>query len=242
MNPVDPFDELARRNPIPDPRVLPDPTDDEHASALLARVVGVRPPGADDRHRHRRRLILIPLAAAVAVATAAAAWVITRPASDPTSVACYRAVDLESDIFVAEPAAGGAIEACARAWSGGPFGSGDPPPLGACVLDSGVAAVFPATDGDPCGRLGLNRLEPFDGEEPPIIRVQDDLSERFGSRCIPVAEAEPHIRAVLAEAGLEAWTVVVPSAPPAERPCASVTIDVATRSVTVVPIPATPSG
>lgn len=241
MSPADPFDELVRRNPIPDSAVLPEPVDDDRASDLLARVLRSGSPGADDRHRRRRRRILIPLAAVAAVATAAAAWVVTRPADDPTGVACYRDVDLGADIFVAEPTAGDAVRACTAAWSEGPFGFDDPPPLMGCVLETGVAAIFPAMDGDPCDRLGLAHLS-RDDDRAPIVGVQERLAEELGSRCVPVVEAEPLVRDELAEAGLGSWTVVAPSALPPDRPCASVAIDAAARAITIVPIPATPSG
>lgn len=242
MSPADPFEELARRNPIPDPAVLPEPVDDAAASELLARVLHAGPPGANDRHRRRGRRILIPLVAVAAVATAAAAWVATRPADDPTGVACYRDVDLGADIVVAEPVAGDAVRACAPAWSEGPFGFGEPPPLMGCVLETGLAGVFPAMDGDPCDRLGLAHLSSSDNEQPPIVEVQERLAEEFGSRCVPLAEAEPLVSGELTRTGLDSWTVVAPSTVPPDRPCASVAIDAAAQAITIVPIPATPSG
>jgi hypothetical protein len=75
-----------------------------------------------------------------------------------------------------------------------------------------------------------------------MVGVLERLAEKFGSRCIPAAVAEPLVRAELAEAGLGSWTVLVPSAVPPERTCASFAIDAAVLAITIVPIPATPSG
>lgn len=239
---TDPFDRLRALNPVPTPGGLLAPHDDPDAIALLNRVLGEADSEAIVRHRRRGRRIIIPaVVAAAAAATAAAAWVITRPADDPTQVACYRDVDLSADIVGAEPVGGDPTAACTPVWENGEFGGGRPPLLEACVLDSGIVGVFPATGGDPCGRLGLDRAGP-QGEEPPIVAIQDRLADRLGAACVPIDDAVALIEDELREAGLGDWTVVAPGAGFDDRPCASVGIDGAARTISVVPIPKPPAG
>jgi hypothetical protein len=116
----------------------------------------------------------------------AAAYVAFKPATVPVAdqTRCYTKASLaggDTNFFgttVAQArsadgtrAAASAVEACSALWRqgllrlgskqvGGPDTSGTThptPPLAACTLDNGVAAVFPG-DEQTCARLGLPRL------------------------------------------------------------------------------------
>ncbi len=234
---ADPFERLRAMNPVGDPGLLRDPREDPRAQEILDRVLAIQTdlPG---RRRRRDRRILIPVAIAAA-ACAAAAWVITRPADDPTHLACYESVSLDSDIVAIEPTGGDPADACKQVWETGPFRRDEVPPLAACVLDSGIVGVFPADQGDPCTRLGLD-LASTPREPAAIIDAQERIADRLGGRCVPVPDAVALVRGELASSGLDDWRVVAPDQVPDDRPCASAAVDAATETVTIVPIPATP--
>jgi hypothetical protein len=136
--------------------------------------------------RTARYVAIITGASALLIGSTAAAYVAFRPATVPIvdQVRCYSKASLEggdTDFYgttvthAAAPDgtrnAGTAIEACSPLWRqalmrindkqvGGPdTGRFDHPvpPLVACTLDNGVAAVFPG-DERTCARLGLPRL------------------------------------------------------------------------------------
>lgn len=241
MSHRDPFEGLESINPVPPSGERPDSRSDPAAQALLARIQESHREGAPSRHRRRVRHFLIPVVGvAAATTTAAAAWVIVRAADDPTQVACYRAVDLDSDI-VGLASESDPIAQCRRVWETGGFGDSRPPELHACVLRSGIVGVFPADDGDPCARLGL---EPADltGEAPAIVAVQGRLAERFIAECVPLEAAATIVATELRDAGLDDWTVTGPGTAPPDRPCGSIAVDVPTRTITVVAVPTPPSG
>ena len=113
-----------------------------------------RPPGrrrlrtaakaAGHRRRPSKRLLVGVAVATVALVAAAAAWVVTRPADDPTRVACFAAADLEADTAPLAAGLGDPVAACEEVWRTGPFQAwGAVPPLAACVLTSGVHRRLP---------------------------------------------------------------------------------------------------
>lgn len=235
---MDPFDALRAMNPVPD--AVREPLADPESDALLRRILRDGEGGSNQRHRRRGRHILIPLAVAAAMATAAATWIVTRTAGDATQVACYRAVSLSADIVGVEPA-GDPRDACSAVWVDGEFGRGPAPPLAACVLPSELVGVFPASDGDPCRRLGLDEAR-LDGDVPAIVGVQELLSERFGADCVRLDQAEELVVGALRDADLEDWTVIRAAEPTSDRPCASIAVDPATETITLVPLPRTSPG
>jgi len=242
MNTRDPFDWLHSVNPVPDSTGLEKPRSDPAAQALLERIR--EDAGVSLRHRRHVRRFLIPVVAVAAVTTtAAAAWVLSRKADDPTQVACFRADDRDADI-VGLAGDGDPISLCREVWETGQLGpSPGPPALQACVLVSGIVGVFPGENDDVCRRLGLNPADlSGDRGAGSIVAVQDRLAERFISECVPFEDAVGIIEGELEDAGLDNWTVVLADARAPERPCASVAFDVATRSITVVPVPVPPGG
>lgn len=245
MTSRDPFAWLKSRNPVPDPLSFPEPQSDPTAQALLQQIrssPGAGPRGV--RHRRLGRRLLIPVAVGAALATtAAAAWVLNRSPDDPTQVACYREADLSADI-VALMTGPDPVAQCRQVWEAGTFsGSGGSPELAPCVLPSGIVGIFPAVESDPCGKLGLDaaNLIPTRGSAA-IVALQDSLADRFARSCASIDDAIAIVEDEIAAAGLDGWTVRKPEARPAERPCASVSIDVPARTVSVVPIPARPTG
>jgi hypothetical protein len=131
-----------------------------------------------------RYAMVIGGASALLIGGTAAAYVAFKPATVPVAdeARCYTKASLEGgkDFFGTTVSqawsadgtrnAASAVEACSAVWRqgllqlgskqvGGPdTGTDHPiPPLVACTLDNGVAAVFPG-DEQTCARLGLPRL------------------------------------------------------------------------------------
>jgi len=132
-----------------------------------------------------RSAVVVAGAAALLIGGTAAAYVAFKPATVPVAdeTRCYTKASLAggdknffgttvSQAWSADGTrnAASAVEACSAVWRqgllqlgskqvGGPdTGTDHPiPPLVACTLDNGVAAVFPG-DEQTCARLGLPRL------------------------------------------------------------------------------------
>ncbi len=245
MTPDDPFEWLRSRNPVSDPSALPEPQADPTALGVLRRIRTSETGGRGRRHRRLGRRLLIPVAVGAALATtAAAAWVLNRPPDDPTQVACFREVDLSSSDIIALTAGSDPIAQCGQVWDEGEFaGSGSSPELAPCVLPSGIVGVFPAVKGDPCVRLGLDAADlTVTLESAALLALQKSLVERFARECVPIDGAAEIVESEIDRAGLHGWAVTPPDARPPARPCASVSIDAPTRTVTLVPIPARPVG
>jgi hypothetical protein len=246
----DPLELLARANPVPAPNLLPPTSSYVPAQRTLQRLLDRPLPEdvvtalAGRRPRRRRGALVAAAVAAVAVlTTAAAAWILSRSATDTSRVACYAAATLDADVAPAAGASGVApLEACADVWRSGSFrsyGAGAVPPLAACVLPTGEAAVFP---GDPtvCDRLGLARLATQSGALTTLdVRLVDNLSRALGApNCVDVVEAAELVREQLDQLGLDGWTLITPATYEQGRPCSSVAFDPPTRTITLVPIPA----
>jgi hypothetical protein len=167
---------------VPQPRSLP-PGHRAAVRRLLEEMVGETPPR---RRRHwwfSRTLVLVITGATVLMGGVAVALVAARPATEKHVVRCYSAAVLDegedfSGVTVARGRQGSpaeiddAVATCAELWQQGVIVPGTPvaqeprpaarasvPPLVACTLKSGVAAVFPGDVGT-CARLGLPDLAP----------------------------------------------------------------------------------
>jgi hypothetical protein len=156
------------------------------ASEVFARATSERPAVRTPDRRHRRRWALVAGIALVASGSFAAAKLLdATPASNPGLVRCYSVATLTdnprqfTDTAMAavdgQPApdiaarVNDAVSACAGLWQIGLIQNGQivpdaaggnghaVPPLVACVLPNGVAAVFPG-DGQTCRTLGLAPL------------------------------------------------------------------------------------
>jgi hypothetical protein len=166
------------------PAERPLPSGSAHERQLrLQEHVGRSLRSTGRRRRAVHATIVAAAASTVLVAGTAAAYVAFREASTPVvdQTRCYTRASLAggdgfagTTVGKARPAAGqrldeAAVELCAPLWAqgilrlgstqiGAPGAPAQPvPELTACVLDSGVAAVFPGPS-DVCARLGLPRL------------------------------------------------------------------------------------
>ncbi len=166
------------------PSVTMAPDRVRQARADVLQHVKNRPRSKARRHG-RRWLIVSAGVAAAAIASAAAAVIIDRPATVRDELRCYSVADV-GDIDgsfpgvslvrvgqdgKAEDVASAAISRCADLWRlkmlrEGQRQPGEPdernpngqvPPLVACTLSNGIAAVFPGREGT-CEGLGLPRL------------------------------------------------------------------------------------
>jgi len=243
----DVLERLRACNPVPAGR-LDDLVWTDLAQARFQQIVAtpasvpVRPrgrlapvpavPGAGRRRRVPRVAVL---AGVVGMSVAVAAYaVVTRPSPKPQNVACFAAADLTAQTAVVGVDAKGPVAACASLWERGFLGTTPPPPLRACLLESGVVGVFPEAVGrDVCLDLGLaassppapptpDRVNPS-GSSPaggrlipdePVVdhtrffAFRDAVLARFvGQGCIGVVAAEAIVREELDRAGLDDWTV-----------------------------------
>ena len=252
---ADPLDLLGAMNPVPDERALPATSAYVPAQRTLQRILAQSLPlaptapapdrrdgggeGGGRRGRPSKRLVVGVAVATVGLLAAAAAWVVTRPADDPTRVACFAAADLEANTAPLAAGLGDPVAACEEVWRTGPFQAwGAVPPLAACVLTSGVIGVFP---GEPsvCDRLGLARLATESGDwNARVTQLVDGLTAELAyPSCVDVGVAADLVRQRLDQLALDGWTLIAPATAVPERPCASVAFDPPARTVTLVPVP-----
>jgi hypothetical protein len=239
---TDPLALFAALDPV-DEKSLDGTSAHGPAQATLAEIVAgqrsVTRLLPSQRARHRR-WIMTAGAAVVMASTAAAAWIVTRPADNPLTVACYAQPSLQGEIAGVAPSEINPIEACANVWRSGAFaGRGPVPPLVGCVNRRGVAAVFPAASPAFCDTLGFDRLGASRPSDVPIISLQDALSSEFRARgCVLPEDAVALVRSELDRRGLTDWRINNPGPYTANRPCGSLYFQPEGRAVTLVPIPA----
>ena len=147
---ADPLDLLGAMNPVPDEHALPATSAYVPAQRTLQRILAQSLPrapaasardpragGGDDggegggrRRRPSKRVLVGVAVATVGLLAAAAAWIVTRPADNPTRVACFAAADLEADTAPLAAGLGDPYAACEEVWRTGPFRAwGAVPPL-----------------------------------------------------------------------------------------------------------------
>lgn len=251
----DPLERLRAANPVPSSLstlVRPNPV-------LFGRIASGRiGPTSLDRARRRRTRRLLPALVVTGLLGGAGAHALLRGVSKPQTVACYEGADLEARAEVVGVDRRGPIAACADLWRRGGLGvGGEVPPLAECVLDSGVAGVFPATSGpDVCARLTLPSVVPT--VAPPTTGASPqtavDVNERFLAfreavvpqfldvGCMAPRTGGEIVRRALDEAGLRDWSVRGGEGLPAdgfssERPCATLSFRPEAREVVLVPAP-----
>jgi hypothetical protein len=227
----DVLDRIRRANPVPPGttngrRLAPD------ADALFTDIVRARP--------RPRRAVLIAVAIAIAllILAALAGFFLRREAvpTRPSEAACYPAVDLHPRRIVAVVVGDDARAACAEQWRLGNVGPGPPPhDFAVCLLPSGTQAVFPGEAGTTCARLGLKVAAPGRRAEAAL---STDLARALGDKCYDEAGARALIGERLAAHDLSGWDVSLRSDSRFSdaRPCASVFIDIPTRTILIVPI------
>jgi hypothetical protein len=216
--------------------------DSPQAEALFEKIVATDLRGASRRTgiRWRRTWLLVP----AALLAAAAGYGVFHETSKPFVVACFAEPSLTASRTVVSSVPAGPTAACGELWRpGGEFSSaGDAglPPLFACVLDTGTVGVFPGTKGsDPCSALGLAHAGPpgkTHGKTDPIVEVQTALSDAFIGRCVGRDEAISLAKEQLAGQGLLDWHVAATTPFTQQAPCASLAIDIPTRTILLVPV------
>lgn len=236
------FELFRRANPVPPGEVPEDAVPSLEAERLLHNITTGNQPVPrllPTRSKRRQRRLLPFGAVTIVVSTAAFAWVLTRQAADPLQVACYAEADLGSDIYVVPNDERGFVEVCAETLATVVPGQGDSRPgLSACVLESGAVGVFPNDGGEPCGRLGLAPLAegPAPGEQD-LVRLAEEITRPFLEQdCVAPASARRVVVEELAERGLDDWQVLDPGPYSEERPCASLAIEPAIKTITLVPL------
>lgn len=244
--PVDPFEELRKLNPVQPDAVQGAAASDEAKRTLDDIVSGRRRAGWRTRlrvphfPRLRRRtgiLILIPIAGAVA----AGAWALTHGASKHLAIGCYGAADLQAHTVVVGAAQGGPVAACRFVWRNGDFGGHVVPPLQACVLPSGAIGVFPGPQAT-CRKLKLEPLTPAQvrprSSAGVAVRLKNALVKEFlAKRCETRTSAVATVRSTIRRVGASGWTVQLNGPFSSKRPCASLAFDEPHERVLLVPMP-----
>ena len=248
----DPLERLRAVNPVlpTDPTLTPpDP--------LLFRRITVEPTGHPLRPRRQRRRAkrLVPVLLAASLLGGAAAYAFLRgEVSKPENVACYQSADLEANTVVVSVGEDGAVVACAELWRRGAFGTaGEVPDLAECVLDSGVAGVFPSTSGqDVCSVLKLPPVVTtttvpgaLPGADPNagVRAFREAVAGPFlDSPCVEAPAAFSIVRRELDRAGLTDWTIrsaegLTSDGFTAQRPCVTLSLRPENNEVVLVPTP-----
>jgi hypothetical protein len=225
MKPTDPIELFNQLEP-------PAPNDaaDRNAAILAAVHQHAR---TSRTKRARNPWIVGGSAVAVVLATAAFALVWTASVSDPTAVSCYETVDLNGDL-VGLAASDDPVAACRQLWLDGTLGTGDVPPLTACVNEAGAAAVIP-DEAASCNRLGLAELEAgLTDDQQAILEINETLIDLFSNECFDQNAAIAAVQEQLDEAGLDEWTVDAPEPFDPATPCAIPGIDNDNRRIIVI--------
>ena len=247
----DPLERLRAVNPVPFSTAILTAPD----ALLFQRIVAGETAGGSvvpspGRRRARR---LVPALLVTSLLGGAVAYGLMRgEVSKPHAVACYEAADLEADTVVVSADEGGALAACADLWRRGVLGAGGTvPPLAQCVLESGVAGVFPTTSAqDVCATLTLAPVPTTapPGPGPTSPPAQGDVNMRFlafrdavlpqfvDAGCVEPGTGAAIVRRELDRAGLGDWTVRDDGFS-AERPCATLSFQPERQEVVLVPAP-----
>jgi hypothetical protein len=247
----DPFEILRRANPVDSER-LPEVPTTAHGRALFEEVIEMaasttptqeqreREPSRSpaDKRPQRRAVVLVLVAAAVTAGFTF--YALVNRVSEPLTIGCYAAVDLDADAAVVGADGRSPVTVCEELWRNGAVGPGAVPPLAACVLPSGAVGVFPSTDGDPCTTLQLAPLDStsYPDEADEVVALRTSLVEKFlAVGCLDDAEATETVVEELEDRGMSGWTVERSGTFTAERPCASLAFDPEAETVTLVPVP-----
>lgn len=247
---------LHQANPVLEDE-LPLPSDSVSAQRLYERITGSPYAGrsrARSRPRPRRHWLGAAVAAMVAVGGAglAVSNALSSHLQSHLDVTCYAEASVQSQSLAAPVESDGPVAACARAWAAGSVGSGPVPLFVACLAPQGVAAVFPSAPGaNVCAQVGLPPLPASGaGASPPVSTtlspgsmsptIRDAIVNVLQTSCFDAADAELVVRNILVKARVD-WSVVVPSAFPTERPCASPGFDEDQTAVVLTGVPPTTS-
>lgn len=180
-------------------------------SILLGETAGAEPTDAPVRRRRRRRALVAAIAAFVLGTAAVAAAIWWAQPADPTAVSCYSeaSADPQAQVEMGADPDRPPAEQCRRWWVEGPLGTGEVPPLTACVTADGITAVVPGGD-TVCESIGMARRAPgLDDGQADDVAIVAAVSERFAGQCHDTATAEAILDDILAEFPDAAWRVEV---------------------------------
>jgi hypothetical protein len=162
--------------------------------------------------------------------------------SEPLVVGCYEEPSLSGHRALLSGDSADPTAVCASLWRPGgefnPGGAPSQPSLVGCVLDTGAVAVFPAQGSDVCADLGLSPYagENARGDDAAIVELQENVSERFLSSCVGQEQAIHIAEQAVVASGLHGWRVAHSTAFTPTQPCASAYVDVANKTITLIPV------
>ena len=210
-------------------------------------MLGAPAPGVErsaqrrPRKARRRRLAVVSIVALLT--SAATVYRLSSRPTNPLNIGCYAAPHLTSRTEIVPDDGRPAVEICAQLWRAGAFGAQPVPKLVACVLPSGTVGVFPGEGGETCAslRLGVLRDTRPEGVSRDVGALRARLVDLFrAEECLDQPRANQLVTQELTARGLTDWMVTAVGAFTAERPCASIGVDVPDRTVLLVPVPRRP--
>lgn len=223
----DPIELLASLNPMP--RLNETLPGDE---AMLASITASSSlPASTRRRRHWGWVVVGSTVAALGLA----AFAILRQDSpaNPTTIVCYTNAAVPPDAMHVLEVSDDPVDSCATLWRNGVIARGDPPELHACLNNAGTIAVIPG-DSNVCSTLGFsNWVGAFSTDELQLINFQEEVTEWFGTQCIPESDAIRDAHRFVDRLDDDGWTVVNSGNWSSQRPCAASGVDPATKTVSV---------
>jgi hypothetical protein len=209
-----------------------------NVEAVVARVAAAA-AHARQRHRLRRRIIAI-LVGALGAGGGGIAWAVVHHSTPPgpAAVVCYQFADLDSSRIGVAADGSDPVELCRAAWTREFPEWGPPPPMVMCYNPAGAIAVFPG-DRATCAALGLTPVDLAYGPgDQKLIDFEESLSSKFHDLgCAPSDRVKTLAENELAAFGFSDWSVKIQSANDAAMPCGSMSIDAASKRITIIPIP-----
>jgi hypothetical protein len=195
---------------IPAERDLPPGRLQQRKEHLVREVVA----SSGGRERRRRRWLfgaLVPAAILLLGATGIATYALTRSATEFDGIGCFEQASVDGNISVVSPDGQDPLIICAEILSQTPGLAVDgPEDLAACVLESGVAAVFPRTGPETCQSLGLAKLDADYAERSKrFAELRNALLAAVDFKCLGEQEARAAATQVLAQLGFTGWRVDV---------------------------------
>lgn len=229
MSNRDPFELVAAANPIPGltERL---PGDDEMLATIMAM------PVVPARRRPRKRTMWLGGGVAVVgVGLAAFAFVREESPTNALALVCYSAAEERPAVQAGTALSPDPVATCGELWMNGQIASLDePPPLTACVLDTGLVAVIPGTQ-EVCSRLGIaNWVGELSDEQVNEIAFHEEVVETFGGRCVSEAEVDAELPGLMAEYGLDDWTIDRRGGYTPTRQCTAVAVDSVNKTVILI--------
>ena len=232
---------------IPASRDLPEQWLRRYQTYLVSEV-GPQ-PARERRRRRRLLLVLVPAVLALLAATAFTTYALTREPTHIESIGCFETPSLDANTTIVNADGRDPVVICGELWQQGVVGDAPAPErLTACVLESGVVAVFPSTGASTCADLGLAAVPASYARERKRFAalrsaILAELGEpasgasRGSSKCLAEQPARTIVRRELDAHGYRQWDIeVAGDGFTAERPCAEVAFDGKTRTVTLIPV------